>query len=87
MSQPGLMSNAERLVYTANRIALNLAAQEPGRAAEATATHIKKFWEPRMIARMFGALEKGDVGLNEVAGAAFDILREQADAPAAVAHA
>ena len=44
-----------RLIYMANQIARNFAAQGEARAAAATAQHITLFWEPRMIAQILAA--------------------------------
>lgn len=78
MNAPGMMSNTERLAHMANQIARHLAVEGPEAAARSTANHITKFWEARMIARLFAALETSDMGLNDIARAAFDILREKA---------
>jgi formate dehydrogenase subunit delta len=40
------MSTVEKLVYMANQIAANLAAEDD--PVEATAHHIRLFWDPRM---------------------------------------
>ena len=42
----------ERLAYMANQIARNFEAQGHDAAVEQTATHIIKFWDPRMKAGM-----------------------------------
>ncbi|HWL47465.1 MAG TPA: formate dehydrogenase subunit delta [Sphingomonadaceae bacterium] len=83
--QPDMMSNTERLAYMANRIACNLAIEGPEQAARSTAEHIVKFWESRMIARFFAALETSDMGLNDIARAAVAILREKPRVKAAIA--
>ena len=44
----------ERLVYMANQIARNLELRGHDAAVEETATHISKFWDPRMKATMLG---------------------------------
>ena len=44
----------ERLVYMANQIARNLELRGHDAAVEETATHIIKFWDPRMKATMLG---------------------------------
>ena len=48
-----MMSPAERLVYMANQIARNFAAQGVDVAALAVADHIAAFWDPRMKAQIF----------------------------------
>ena len=53
-----------RLAYMANQIALNVAARGHVQAVEETASHIIKYWDPRMKATMLG----GDrTLLNEIA--------------------
>ena len=60
----------ERLIYMANQIARNLATQaEP---AAATATHIRRYWDPRMKAMI---MENGATGLEPIAAAAIAQLR------------
>ncbi len=50
--QPGVMSTGERLVYMANQIARNFAAEGEDRAAAMVADHIQLYWHPRMRARI-----------------------------------
>jgi hypothetical protein len=45
-----MMSPEDRLVYMANQIARNLAAQGEDAAVLAVADHIGAFWDPRMKA-------------------------------------
>ena len=53
-----------RLAYMANQIALNVAARGHDEAVQETATHIIKFWDPRMKSTMLN----GDRSeLNEIA--------------------
>src|SRR3546814_8807414 len=46
-----VMSTGERLIYMANQIARNLAAEGEAEAVAATAQHIASFWDPRKIGR------------------------------------
>ena len=48
MSEDGVMSTQDRLIYMANQIARNLAAEGPERAAAMVAEHIRAFWDPAM---------------------------------------
>lgn len=65
-----VMSTGERLIYMANQIARNLATEDPGRAAEMVAEHIRLFWDPAMRARI-AVLAAEDAGaLSPVAAAA-----------------
>ena len=56
----------KKLVKMANEIAAFFAA-EPERkvALEGIATHLKKFWEPRMRRAIFEALDAGGAGMSE----------------------
>ncbi|HET9628182.1 MAG TPA: formate dehydrogenase subunit delta [Novosphingobium sp.] len=60
-----------QLVYMANQIARNFAAQGEATAVAATAQHIRDFWDPRMKA---GILADG-AGLDPLAKAAVEQLR------------
>lgn len=68
------MSSTDRLVYMANQIAANLAT-EPD-PVEATATHIRLFWDPRMKRLIH---EHGVGGLSTIAAAAIRQLAETRD--------
>ena len=63
------MNSVERLIYMANQIATNLAT-EPD-PVEATSTHIRLFWDPRMKRLL---LEHGEEGLSVIAAAAVQQL-------------
>lgn len=69
-----MMSPAERLVYMANQISRNLAAQGEAHAALATADHIAAFWDPRMRGQI---LSQGAEGLEPIAADAVRILRDR----------
>ena len=64
--------NAERLVAMANDIA-NFFAAEPERqiAVDGIATHLRKFWAPRMRKQLADHVRvHGAAGLNELAASA-----------------
>lgn len=42
----------------------NFAALPPGKAAEEVATHIKKFWDPRMRYDLLARVRRGEPGLH-----------------------
>ena len=69
----------KRLVYMANQIATFFAAEAKDKAAAATATHITKFWDPRMRKQIFEHLaqHKGE-GLSPIALAAVQSLAAEA---------
>lgn len=56
------------------------------KAANEVATHLKRYWEPRMRAQMIGYFEERQgAGLNDVAKAAVALLAGQAKAAAPAA--
>ena len=61
-----------RLIYMANQIARNLAAQGEATAIVATAQHLRDFWDPRMKAAI---LADEAAGLSPIARAAVERLR------------
>ena len=70
-----MMSPDDRLVYMANQIALNLAAQGHDVAVAMLADHIVSFWDPRMQARILALDGKA---LSPIAAAAVAVLRADA---------
>lgn len=68
------MQHLEKLIYMANQIARNCAAQGEAEAASAVAHHIRDFWDPRMKAMIFAHLDAGGEGLDAIARAALDQL-------------
>jgi len=57
--------NAERLVHMANSIGDFFAAMpDPAEARTGIATHVRKFWEPRMRRAMFEHVDAGGAGLH-----------------------
>lgn len=63
-----------RLIYMANQIARNFAAQGEDAAISATAQHIRDFWDPRMKAAILGS---GLAGLEPITLAAIERLGPQ----------
>ncbi len=71
------MSHAkvEKFARMANQIGDAQAALGPEQAPEAVATHVRKFWTPKMIAETLAALDARKIHLNETSAAGFAILR------------
>ena len=68
-----------KLIYMANQIATFFQSQPAGEAAQGVATHINKYWEPRMRRKLFEHIEHGGEGLNPlVLEAAAQIRRPEA---------
>ena len=65
----------DKLVYMANQIGKFFASQGDDRAVAGTAEHIKKFWDPRMLAAIFAHLAQGGAGLDPNVRAALEKLR------------
>jgi formate dehydrogenase subunit delta len=61
-------SNAdEKLVRMANQIATFFLSQPEATRIDGIATHINKFWEPRMRRRFLEIVEGGEVTLHSLA--------------------
>ena len=53
-----------RLISMANQIADFFKSYPEGEAVEGIATHIEKFWDPRMRRGIYAHLNKGGAGLH-----------------------
>ena len=65
-----------KLVYMANQIAIFFKSQPQSEAAQGVATHINKFWEPRMRRQLFEILEKEENGLDALVLQAVPLIRK-----------
>jgi formate dehydrogenase subunit delta len=72
------MSSPDRLVYMANQIGKFFVSQGDNVAVEGVATHIRKFWEPRMRNAIFAHLDAGGAGLDPKVKTALVSLRQPA---------
>ena len=63
-----------RLISMANQIADFFQAYPEAEAVEGVATHIQKFWDPRMRKGIFAHLKAGDTGLKPIALKALQAL-------------
>jgi formate dehydrogenase subunit delta len=61
----------------ANQIGEAFAAEPAEKAAASAASHIRKFWTPKMIAETLGAWERGDVSVNATSARAFAMLKPE----------
>ncbi len=73
-------SGDEKLVYMANQIGTFFHSQGPEAAVAGTAEHIKKFWDPRMLKKIYAHVEHGGEGLHPWVKAAIESLMKKADA-------
>ena len=58
--------HTEDLVRMANQIAIFFLSQPEDIQAEGVATHINKFWEPRMRRHFFEIVDAGGEGLKSI---------------------
>jgi formate dehydrogenase subunit delta len=65
-----------KLVRMANQIATFFLSQPEDIRAEGVATHINKFWEPRMRRHLFEHLERGGEGLLPLVVEASALIRQ-----------
>lgn len=70
----------DKLVYMANQIGREFGFQQPGTAAEATADHLRKFWDPRMRGLLLDHARLGGEGLSDIARAAASLLDRESSA-------
>ncbi len=65
-----MSGTAQSVIRMANDIARNFAVHGEEAAIEATAEHIRLFWDPRMKAMALAKLAEPDCGLSTIARAA-----------------
>ncbi|MFS2151824.1 formate dehydrogenase subunit delta [Rhizobium sp. Rhizsp42] len=70
----------DKLVYMANQIAGFFATQPEAEAAQGVASHINKFWEPRMRRQLFEILEQDAKGLSPLVLQAMPSIRRPSTA-------
>jgi formate dehydrogenase subunit delta len=66
----------DRLIYMANQIGKFFESQGHGKAVPGIADHIRKFWDPRMRAKINAHLDAGGAGLDPDVCAALETLRK-----------
>lgn len=71
------MSGVEKLIRMANQIAKNFEIRGEEIATQEAATHIKKFWDPRMRSAINAHLDEGGDGLSNIAKGALRRLRNE----------
>jgi formate dehydrogenase subunit delta len=76
------MSSPDKLVYMANQIGKFFASQGKDTEVEGIATHIRKYWERRMLKQIYAHLDAGGAGLDPAVKDAIARLRSTADASA-----
>lgn len=73
MSSQG--KSTDKLVYMANQIGKFFVSQGEAHASEGVASHIKKFWDPRMRKEILAHLDAGGAGLDPPVRKAIESLR------------
>ncbi|HEY8509548.1 MAG TPA: formate dehydrogenase subunit delta [Steroidobacteraceae bacterium] len=81
--------NIDHLVKMANEISAFFVGESPEEAPQQIASHMKKFWEPRMRRDIVAHFNKGGGGLSDAARSAVALLAAESSqgaqtAPAAV---
>ena len=66
--------DAEHLVAMVNEIAAFFAGEEPGKAAENVANHLRRYWDPRMRRQIVAYAGSGGEGLSQVAKAGVELI-------------
>jgi formate dehydrogenase subunit delta len=69
------MSHDDKLVYMANQIGRFFASQRNDQAVTGIATHLAKFWDPRMRTAIVAHLDAGGEGLLPPVKEAVETLR------------
>ncbi len=64
-----------KLIYMANQIATFFKSQPESEAAQGVATHINKFWEPRMRRQLFEIIDQGGHGLSPLVAQAAPLIK------------
>jgi formate dehydrogenase subunit delta len=72
----------DKLVRMANQVGDFFAPMDKDAATRGVATHLKRFWTPKMIGEIIGYLDSGQAGLNPSAARAVAALKQEAEAEA-----
>jgi formate dehydrogenase subunit delta len=68
----------DRLVYMANQIGKFFEAQRADEVVPGIASHIRKFWDPRMRDAIFAYMDAGGEGIDPPVREALEKLKEHA---------
>jgi formate dehydrogenase subunit delta len=68
-------STTDKLVYMANQIGKFFSSQGGKGAVDGIATHLQKFWDPRMRKKIVEHLDAGGEGLDPPVRSAVEKLR------------
>ena len=70
----------DKLVRMANQIGDFFAPMDEEAATRGVATHLERFWTPKMISEIIGYQDSGEAGLNPAAARAVAALKQEANA-------
>lgn len=73
----------EKLIRMANQIATFFTSQPEAIRVEGVATHINKFWEPRMRRRFFELVDAGEAGFQPLVLSAASKVKRPGEASSA----
>ena len=62
------------LVAMVNEIAAFFAGEDPAKAAENVANHLRRYWDPRMRRHIVEHASKGGEGLSQVAKSGVELI-------------
>ena len=69
--------DAQHLVTMVNEIAAFFAGEDPGKAAENVANHLRRYWDPRMRKQIVAYTTSSDgAGLSQVAKAGVALISQ-----------
>ena len=68
--------DSHHLVTMVNEIAAFFAGEDPGKAAENVANHLRRYWDPRMRRQITEHISTGGEGLSPVAKAGVGLISE-----------
>lgn len=66
--------DAHHLVAMVNEIAAFFAGEDPPKAAENVANHLRRYWDPRMRKQIIEHAGNGGEGLSQVAKAGVELI-------------
>jgi formate dehydrogenase subunit delta len=68
--------DAHHLVTMVNEIAAFFVGEDPGKAADNVANHLRRYWDPRMRKQILQHISDGGEGLSPVAQAGVALISE-----------
>jgi formate dehydrogenase subunit delta len=64
----------QHLVAMVNEIAAFFAGEDPEKAADNVANHLRRYWDPRMRNQILAHVSNGGEGLSQVAKAGVELI-------------